>query len=749
MKTNVRKLSTIALLLSVCLVSCTQDFKETTVLQNVAAQGSTGISADVDFFYSGNGEKVSFNIRKDKVIIKAHSEAKAKELAQQPVFLSTHYIGDIWMLALIDPAKTTLDVLLDLPGVVDATFGLEYADGTIKYPTDVIYVNSRDEMSIEKDLREIGLSKNIKSIELFNSYSKGYNIKTDVKLGDVLRICRKLSESGLYKNAEPSSFLELKSHNVYYGNQWGFNNTGQYGEIHDTDINVEQAWRITRGDSNIKVAVIDEGVDLGHIDLQANLLQGYDAIPSAYNPGGANGSPYANNAHGTACAGIIGAINNTTGVVGVAPNCKIVPVRIAYDPEDGRGWISHEDWIADGIHYAWHTAKADVLSNSWGGSWSNKITDAIYDASTQGREGKGCVIVFSSGNDSGGYGAPVSYPARLPYVISVGAISYNGARKTPATPDGENWGSNYGPELDVVAPGVLIPTTDIRGGAGYNPTTPIHLWSGGNKRSSDYTDQDYTVWFNGTSAACPHVSGIAALILSAYPDFTRQQVVTLIQSTANRYPNRNNEYGYGLVNAQKALFSNLSIYGEASPPLNTNETYSVPPPPERVQFLNWSVTGSTYTITGGLNNLQLTIKFTGFGTYILKANFRLPDGSTYSATKAVTVSYSPVITPSKTSVMRMNDSVLFTVTNPVTDATYDWEINGVVCTTPHWQYHTSVMTVFGDGSPGGGVPDILDNLSAALQNASAAPGQLTVRCRAKLNGISSEWGDMVIIQVIG
>ncbi len=551
MKNHILKITAILTLLGIGSFSCVQDFKEVGDSQDIATRSSSEIKAEVDFLYADNGGKDYFNVRKDRVIIKTNSEVDAKQICELPLFISAQNVNFTWVIAKIDSQKTDIEDLLRIPNVIDATYGLEYSDGTIQYPTDIIYAKAKEGASTEEAFSRAGVSENIKAMNLSNPHSKIHNVRVDAKLSNILKICRDLSESGSLESAAPSFFREIRPSNTHFTNQWSFKNTGQYGTP-GVDIKAEQAWDITRGNPNIKIAVIDEGVDLGHPDLQANLLPGYDATRGA--PGGANGSPYGDNAHGTACAGIVGAINNTIGVVGVASNCKIIPIRIAYDP-DGWGWITNDTWVADGINHAWFTAQADVLSNSWGGGYpSPAITEAIHNAVTQGRGGNGSVVVFSTGNNNGA----IIYPADLDDVIAVGAVSLNGQRKAPGAPDGERWGSNYGSELDVVAPGVLIPTTDIRAGAGYNPNTPIHLMIGGNKVSSDYADQNYTVWFNGTSAACPHVSGIAALILSKNPNLTKPEVVDIIQSTALGYPSWNSQTGYGLVNAFDALTKTIS-----------------------------------------------------------------------------------------------------------------------------------------------------------------------------------------------
>jgi hypothetical protein len=133
-----------------------------------------------------------------------------------------------------------------------------------------------------------------------------------------------------------------------------------------------------------------------------------------------------------------------------------------------------------------------VISCSWAGGWPNPaLTNIIDSVATYGRNGLGCVVVFSSGNDN----YPVlPYPSYLPNVIAVGAVSPCGERKSKTSCDTEtSWGSNYGQELSVVAPGVLIPATDRQGSIGYNPSDPIHPDCGGTILTSDYSNPDYTV----------------------------------------------------------------------------------------------------------------------------------------------------------------------------------------------------------------------------------------------------------------
>lgn len=313
------------------------------------------------------------------------------------------------------------------------------------------------------------------------------------------------------------------TNDVYEHYQWALNNNGQRWGKSGYDVKALSAWGISQGKPDIKIAIIDSGVDLNHPDLKAKLVPGYDATGH-----GSAGAPSGNEAHGTCCAGIAaGVTNNSLGIAGIARNCKIMPVRVFYKN------MTTDAWLADGLAWA-ANHNADVLSNSWGGgSASTAITTAINNAVKNGRGGKGCVVLFSSGNNNAG----VSYPAYLSNVLAIGAVSPAGERKSPDSDDGEYWwGSNYGSQLDICAPGPLCYTTDITGSAGYS------------------TD-DYFPNFNGTSSACPHAAGVAGLILSVNPDLTADQAKKVMTSNATDLgPSGFDIYtGWGLVNAYKAL----------------------------------------------------------------------------------------------------------------------------------------------------------------------------------------------------
>ncbi len=225
----------------------------------------------------------------------------------------------------------------------------------------------------------------------------------------------------------------------------------------------------------------------------------------------------------------------------MAPECKIMGIRIAYGVKSGSDivWVTDDAKIADGIVKSVDRG-ADILSNSWGGGGeSQTIINAINYAKQKGRNGKGCVVCFAAGNDNG----KVSFPGKLDSVITVAACNEYGERKSKTSKDGEYWwGSNYGPQVDVAAPGVHIFTTDIMNKAGYS--------------SDNYEDG-----FNGTSAATPHVAGVAALVLSVAPELKAIEVEEIIKNSADDITPKgvDNYTGHGRINAFKAVSKAFEI----------------------------------------------------------------------------------------------------------------------------------------------------------------------------------------------
>jgi len=305
-----------------------------------------------------------------------------------------------------------------------------------------------------------------------------------------------------------------------YASQWGL-----------SKIEAPAAWEISSGDASLKVAVIDEGCDIGHEDIGFH-LPGYDAFDGDDNP-----TPSGNDAHGTAVAGIVAMQkDNGRGGVGVAPGCRVMPIRIAKGLPNGF-WQTSSAKVADGIRTA-VARGADVLSNSYRLAPSSAVTSALQFAATSGRGGKGTPSAVASANDDVG---TVAYPARLsssvPGLMAVGASNEWDQRKSKASLDGEDWwGSNWGPELDILAPGVHVYTSDISGSAGY--------------RGSNYITN-----FNGTSSATPHVAGVMGLILSVDPELRAWEVEDIIKMSADDLgaPGRDDQTGYGRLNARTAL----------------------------------------------------------------------------------------------------------------------------------------------------------------------------------------------------
>jgi hypothetical protein len=365
---------------------------------------------------------------------------------------------------------------------------------------------------------------------------------------DAISLANRMMNSQLFVFAEPDlagfDLVQTPPNDPLYPLQWGLLNNGSSAQFNGTpgaDVDADLAWSITRGSPSIRIAVLDVGVQRNHPDLAANIDPlGFGLLAPVATTGDVLDTAAC---HGTACAGIIGAVaNNGIGVAGIAPECKLIPVNIARNTAGLFGTFSQ---IAGAIDWAWSTAAADVLSNSWGGgSPSTLYRDAIRRAVTNGRGGRGAIVVFSAGNANAGIFSPASFTD----CIAVGAMNMCFQRKSPTSCDGETfWGSNFGFGLDVVAPGVKIATT----------------WNTGLT-----TLVNYNPAFNGTSAAAPFVSATAALMLSVNPLLTQTALRELLERSVRKVgsytyapestqPNGtwNAEMGYGLINTYQAVLA--------------------------------------------------------------------------------------------------------------------------------------------------------------------------------------------------
>jgi len=321
----------------------------------------------------------------------------------------------------------------------------------------------------------------------------------------------------------------------FFPKQWHLHNTGQSGGTADADINAPEAWEITTGDPNIIVAVIDNGVDSNHPDLIPNLVPGYDIFEDDDAP-----DPDPNNWHGTACAGLVAARgDNEIGVTGVAYTCSLMPIRIQHGDDH---LLVTQTMYAKALRWA-AVHGADVLSNSWSLKDESPLPilhSAILDVTRLGglgRNGKGCVALFAAGNYSG----EVRWPAKYVEVMAVGATDHNDV------PTGY---SDYGPELDITAPG---------GGGGLSPgkiwTTDLCGPLGYNELNEDPNLWDYTEGFSGTSAATPIAAGVAALVLSIEPNLTNEQVQGFVTCSSRDLgdPGWDEHHGWGRLDARAAL----------------------------------------------------------------------------------------------------------------------------------------------------------------------------------------------------
>jgi len=407
--------------------------------------------------------------------------------------------------------------------------------------TDEVIVHVKDEVPLDK-LAAINKGHPFRVVDRLPGDPRTLCLRLERPTAfAALEFANALAASGNVVWAEPNFVIELRRafvpNDPDFPRQWQLHNTGQSAGIADADLDAPEAWDVTRGNPGVVIAILDDGMDIDHSDLRANIfvnpaeiagnnldddrngyiddVKGWDFLMGDNSPRPESAADY----HATPCAGLVAATaGNAVGVSGIAPGCRILPCRIlgATNPTILQ--------VAKAIQYA--EALADVLSMSWTTLPNSTMESDFQHAAAAGRSGRGCVLVAAVGNES--QSTAVGFPASLDFVLGLGASTRYDTRISY---------SNYSAGSDVfaLAPGDGTYTTLV---------------------SSRYGA------FSGTSAAAPLAAGAAALVLSRMPGLTRTQVATVLSRSADKVDSTaanydasgySHAYGYGRINAHRAL----------------------------------------------------------------------------------------------------------------------------------------------------------------------------------------------------
>ena len=557
---------------------------------------SNSQDADFDLFLiDDSGRAIASSEKKDNGIAES---LKYYSFLPEPIFVGVKaYNGTGSYILTLDRPRLTSEISTDVlnlskeefvPGEFIVKFKKKYFEGRSKKSSQLENFKIARPITSGLTLLELKNADEIlqnrrKAYRINNQLIKNYDEDFKVLTAQMLEKLRSLPEVEI-ADLNYIRKAYLTPDDKYYNLQW-----------HYSIINLPQAWELTRGNDNVIAAVIDTGIVSEHPDLAGRIIQGYDFISSpktALDGNGIDDNPKdpgddpnkkRSSFHGTHVAGTIGAAtDNEIGVSGVTWSGKIMPLRVLGAGGGTDYDIIHACLYAAGLPNDSGTVpfkKADVINMSLGGAgYSQNFKEKIMEVINEG-----VVVVAAAGNENTN---KPSYPASFEGVISVGAINLSLKKASY---------SNFGSSIVVVAPG----------GNTLNDINNDGYVDGVLSTLADDKKNLFYGFYQGTSMASPHVAGVVALIQSVrldngFPLLTPGEIKDILISTAVDIgdPGKDDIYGYGLIDAQRAVEKAINIIRNPFLPV---------------------LTTSTSSLIFGDNKTQLTfsIKNSGGGTLII------------------------------------------------------------------------------------------------------------------------------------
>ena len=544
---------------------------------------SEKMKEDIGSYFWRNGEQIAVEREAEYITINVKDKAELDRVRALPGVAEAKLVQNRLYKVLVE--KNQRDAVMehiraeDMGGICHHAYRPAGATNTRYYITDQIvakFESDTSRESIEKILAKVG----VRLLKEYPGSNNTFLLQVTRDAGkNPLKVANMLSEMDEVAYAEPnlvnrfqSSYIPVDTH---FGEQWHLQSWSAPELVANADVSAPDAWDITRGKRDVVIAVIDDGFDLSHPDF---IGSGKVIHPKDYVDGDANPFPESSEGdyHGTPCAGVALAEENGEGVVGVAPGCSFMPIRFPLTADDNFLWEIF-DYVGK---------YADVISCSWGpppvyAPLSRLLSEKFRDlAANGGQRKKGCVILFAAGN----YNAPLNDPdntsfqwrhpsyghvettepilngnAAHPDVVTVAASTSLNSKAVY---------SNWGKEVAISAPSnnfhPLDPQAWVPGRGIW--TTDNEMYGSGFTGGSRYTGS-----FGGTSSATPLAAGVAALIVSTNPTLTANEVKQILQVTADKIVDDNNDsilghnkgsydsdghsewFGYGKTNAARAV----------------------------------------------------------------------------------------------------------------------------------------------------------------------------------------------------